>query len=84
MSLCAVAHSFCQAFILWVQCNEMRAGKKRDSRVKGVRAKGHGRFRPIYPSPVILLQIVMLSPGTHLEKNHESHSTPNVSQFKKQ
>ena len=58
--------------------------KKRDSRVKGVRAKDHGRFLPIYPSPVILLQIVMVSPGTRLEKNRESHSRPNVSQFKKQ
>ena len=34
--------------------------------------------------PVILLQIVMLSPGTHLVKNHESHCRANESQFKKQ
>ena len=47
-----------------------------------MRAKGHGRFRPIYRSPVILLQIVMVTPGTHLEKNRESHSRPNVSHFK--
>ena len=26
-------------------------------------------------NPVILLQIVMMSPGTHLVKNHESQST---------
>ena len=58
--------------------------KKRDSRDKGVRAKDHERFLPIYPSPVILLQIVMVNPGTHLEKNLESHSRPNVSHFKKQ
>ena len=32
-------------------------------------------------SPVILLQIVMVSPGTHLVKNHESQSRTNESQF---
>ena len=32
---------------------------------------------------VILLQIVMVSPGTHLVKNHESLSITNESQFKK-
>ena len=31
---------------------------------------------------VILLQIVMLSPGTHLVKNNESHSRTIESQFK--
>ena len=30
----------------------------------------------------ILLQIVMVSPGTPLVKNHESQSRPNESQFK--
>ena len=33
---------------------------------------------------VILLQIVMVSPGTHLVKNHESQSRTNKSQFKKE
>ena len=33
--------------------------------------------------PVILLQIAMLSPGTHLVKNHESLSITNESQLKK-
>ena len=33
---------------------------------------------------VILLQIVMVSPGTHLVKNFESHSRNIESQFKKQ
>ena len=33
---------------------------------------------------VILLEIVMLSPGTHLVKNHESQSRTIESQFKKQ
>ena len=33
---------------------------------------------------VMLLQIVMVSPGTHLVKNHESQSRTNESQFKKQ
>ena len=32
---------------------------------------------------MILLQIVMVSPGTHLEKNHESHCRANEFQFKK-
>ena len=32
---------------------------------------------------VILLQIVMVSPGTHLVRNHESLSITNDSQFKK-
>ena len=32
---------------------------------------------------VILLQIVMVSPGTHLVKNHESLSITDKSQFKK-
>ena len=32
---------------------------------------------------LILLQIVMVSPGTHLVKNHESLSITNESQFKK-
>ena len=32
---------------------------------------------------VILLQIVMMSPKTHLVKNHESQSKTNESQFKK-
>ena len=31
---------------------------------------------------VILLQIVMVSPGTHLVKNHESLSITNESQLK--
>ena len=34
-------------------------------------------------NPVILLQIVMVSPGTHLVKNHESQSRTIYSQFKK-
>ena len=33
---------------------------------------------------VILLQIVMVSPATHLEKNHKSQSRTNKSQLKKQ
>ena len=32
---------------------------------------------------MILLQIVMVSPGTNLKKNHEPHSRANESQFKK-
>ena len=32
---------------------------------------------------VILLQIVMVSPGTHLVKNHESQSRTKKSQLKK-
>ena len=32
---------------------------------------------------MILLQIVMVSPGTHLVKNHESLYITNESQFKK-
>ena len=32
---------------------------------------------------MILLQIVMVSPGTHLVKNHESLSITNESQCKK-
>ena len=32
---------------------------------------------------MILLQIVMVSPGTHLVKNHESQSRTNESQLKK-
>ena len=38
----------------------------------------------ISSDPVILLEIVMLSPGTHLVKNHESQSRTMESQFKKQ
>ena len=33
--------------------------------------------------PVILLQMVMVSPGTHLVKTHQSLSITNESQFKK-
>ena len=32
---------------------------------------------------MILKKIVMVSPGTHLAKNHESHSKANESQLKK-
>ena len=32
---------------------------------------------------VILLQIVMVSPGTHLVENHDSQSRTNESQLKK-
>ena len=32
---------------------------------------------------VLLLQIVMVSPGTHLVKNHESRPITNPSQIKK-
>ena len=34
------------------------------------------------PLPVILLQEVMVSPGTHLVKNHESQSRTSESQLK--
>ena len=37
----------------------------------------------IYTCTVILLHIVMVSPGTHLVKNHESLSRTDVSHFKK-
>ena len=46
----------------------------------GVLKKGY----TISSDPVILLEIVMLSPGTHLVKNHESLSRTIESQFKKQ
>ena len=36
-----------------------------------------------YPGSVILLQIVMVSHGSHLVKNHESQSRTNEFQFKK-
>ena len=36
-----------------------------------------------YSGSVILLQIVMMSHGSHLEKNHESQSRTNESQLKK-
>ena len=36
------------------------------------------------PIPVIFLQIVIVSPGTHLVKNHESQTRTIQSQFKKQ
>ena len=36
-----------------------------------------------YPGSVILLQIVMVSHGSHLAKNHEFQSRTNESQFKK-
>ena len=36
------------------------------------------------PLPVILLQEVMVSPGTHLVKNHESQSRTSESQLEKQ
>ena len=36
-----------------------------------------------YPGSAILLQIVMVSHGSHLVKNHESQSRTNESQFKK-
>ena len=38
---------------------------------------------PCHNLPVILLQIVMVSPGTHLVKNHESLSRTNESSLKK-
>ena len=38
----------------------------------------------ISSDPVILLEIVMLSPGTHLVKNHESQSRTIESQLEKQ
>ena len=37
----------------------------------------------VLQSALILLQVVMVSPGTHLVKNHESQSRTNESQFKK-
>ena len=40
-------------------------------------------FWQVKPLAVILLQIVMVSPGTHLVKNHESQSRTNESQLKK-
>ena len=49
--------------------------------------KGVGDWQPqvvyIYTCTVILLHIVMVSPGTHLVKNHESQSRTNVSHLKK-
>ena len=36
----------------------------------------------LYDLAVILLQIIMVSPGTHLVKNHESQSRIIESQFK--
>ena len=43
-----------------------------------------GEPRDIWVDPVILLQIVMVSRGTHFVKNHESQSiTINESQFEK-
>ena len=39
---------------------------------------------PILQSAVILLQIVVVSPWTHLVKNHESQSRTTESQLKKQ
>ena len=37
------------------------------------------KFNLFIPWPVILLQIVMVSPGTYLVKNHESQSRTNES-----
>ena len=37
----------------------------------------------LYDLAVVLLQIIMVSPGTHLVKNHESQSRTIESQFKK-
>ena len=41
------------------------------------------RFLVILPPAVILLQIVMVSPGTHLVKSYESQSRTNESKLKK-
>ena len=46
--------------------------------------KGRLCFHHINPLAVILLHIVMVSPGTHLVKNHESQSRKTESQFKNQ
>ena len=43
----------------------------------------HLRGSKITPYSVILLQIVMVSPRTHLEKNHEFKSRTNESRLKK-
>ena len=40
-------------------------------------------YIPVHVSAVILLQIVMVGPGTHLVKNHKSLSITNESQLKK-
>ena len=51
-------------------------------------SKTYPNFQPVnknlldQSTPVILLQIVMVSPGTHPVKNHESQSRIIVSQFK--
>ena len=42
-----------------------------------------GEPHNIWVDPVILLQIVMVSPGTHFVKNHGSKSITNESRFKK-
>ena len=41
-------------------------------------------YIPVHVSAVILLQIVMVGPGTHLVKNHKSLSITNESQLKKE
>ena len=55
---------------LWNHCQK---------KTNGYMKKGQQFIRYI---AVILLQIVMVSPGTHLVKNHESLSITNESQLK--
>ena len=50
----------------------------------GAGADGGSPCHLLRPLPVILLQNVMVSLGTHLVKNHESQSRTNESQLEKQ
>ena len=51
-------------------------------RIKSGSVGRSGRYSKV-EGAVIMLQILMVSPGTHLLKNHESLVITNESQFKK-
>ena len=61
----------------------IKSWKKQCERVYSV-SYCHTRQTMNIEDTVILLQIVMVSPGTHLVKNHESKSRTKKSQFKKE
>ena len=60
----------------------IQSWKKQCERVYSV-SYYHTRQTMNIEDTVILLQIVMVSPGTHLVKNHESQSRTKKSQLKK-
>ena len=80
-----VSIPFCVIFLVWSKFSIIwKAGRTCIAlfRIKSGSVGRSGRNSKV-EEPVAMLQIVMVGPGTHLVKNHESLAITNKSQFKK-